>query len=313
MKKILLAAVLAGFGMTGYSQYNIDYGIKIGAANYLGEMGGKEKTRRDFIWDMKLGQSATSAGAFIRYKISPLISVNAGFTWGRIKGNDALSTNVGRRARNLSFRNDILDFSVRGEVYIYNVNDVGNKGRYRTDFKSFVFAGVGGFYHSPKASNPEYNGGAWTALRPLQTEGVDYKKFVIGLPVGVGFFFTQKRQHRFGWEIGWHTTFTDYLDDVSTVYTDPSNFDPAVWSAFVSRSDEIDPSLLPEGGLGHYDGVDDPNLGPDKRGDAEHNDTFMFTQFTYSYVIKGPNNFYRQNYSWLSGSRGRRRKVRAKF
>ncbi|HRF81550.1 MAG TPA: hypothetical protein PL070_15850, partial [Flavobacteriales bacterium] len=43
----------------------------------------------------------------------------------------------------------------------------------------------------------------------------------VSVPVGIGFHFTQRRRHRFGMDLGWRTTFTDYLDDVSTTYKDP--------------------------------------------------------------------------------------------
>ena len=35
--------------------------------------------------------------------------------------------------------------------------------------------------------------------------------------------FTYDRNHRFGFDFSWTPTFTDYLDDISTVYNDPDN------------------------------------------------------------------------------------------
>src|SRR5690606_28133505 len=108
----------------------------------------------------------------------------------------------------------------------------------------------------------------------------------ISIPAGIGVFITYKRQHRFGWEMGWQTTFTDYLDDISGFYPDISAVgDPNLYDIFTSRSNEIPPSELPGGGIANY--------GPGaKRGDPSHNDTFMVTAFTYSYVVRGPNTFY---------------------
>lgn len=285
------------------SYYKIDVGGHLGVSNYLGEMGGKEKDRRDFIWDMKLNQTRWAMGGFVRYKINDFVSVRADLAYLRIQGDDALSTNRGRRGRNLHFRNDIVEFSGRTEVYIYNDNDVGNRGRYRLDFKSYAFAGVGGFIHGPKA---KYNG-SWTKLRPLETEGVTYKKLGVCFPFGVGFYFTQKRHHRFGWEMGWRITLTDYLDDVSTVYADPALLGSPEAVALANRHDEIAIDDLADVPSSLYY---EPGQ---KRGDATHNDTYFFTAFTYSYVFRGKNPFYTQHYSWLGGRRGRGQGIRIKF
>ena len=54
-KGVLALAITALSSVGVQAQYNWDIGVHVGGANYLGEMGGKEQTRRDFIWDMKLG------------------------------------------------------------------------------------------------------------------------------------------------------------------------------------------------------------------------------------------------------------------
>lgn len=285
------------------SYYKFDVGGHLGVSNYLGEMGGKEQTRRDFIWDMKLNQTRWSIGGFARYKLNDFISVRADLAYCRIQGDDALSTNRGRRGRNLHFRNDILEFSGRAEIYIYNDNDVGNRGRHRLDFKSFAFAGVGGFLHGPKA---KYNG-SWVKLRPLATEGVSYGKVSVCFPFGLGFFFTQRRHHRFGWEMGWKLTLTDYLDDVSTVYADPSVLGSAEAIDLANRHDEIAADQLSTVPSAVY------YKPGQKRGDPTHNDTYFYTAFTYSYVFRGKNPFYTQHYSWLGGRKGRGTGIRIKF
>jgi hypothetical protein len=283
-------------------QYRFDYGFRAGVSNYLGEMGGKEEARKDFIWDMKLQSTRWVLGGFARYKINPLLSVNMGVSYLRIEGDDALSTNKGRRGRNLHFRNDMLESYIRTEVYFLDANDVGNRGRYQTDFKAYAFTGFAAIMHSPKAIHD----GAWIKLRELQTEGIEYGKFTFGLPVGLGFFFTQKRKHRFGFEMSWTPTFTDYLDDASTVYADGLT---GVAAAVANRYDDIDPSIITAGLVPNAD-----QYAPgSKRGDPTHNDTYMYTAFTYSYLVRGYNNFYTQHYGWLGGRKRGVRKVRAKF
>lgn len=299
---ITLVFVAGSFNQIS-AQYKMDYGFKVGLSNYLGEMGGDEQTRRDFLFDMKLSETRWVLGGFARYRINNIFAVNVGATYARIQGNDALSTNRGRRGRNLNFRNDFGEIYARAEAYFFNENDVGNRGRYGLDFQMFGFAGFSGVIHGPKT---QLNG-EWIKLRPLQTEGPDnkYGLFTFGLPVGGGFFFTKKRKHRFGMELQWTPTFTDYLDDVSTVYFDHSASD-ATTQALANRRPELafnDPTVPLSNNY-------EPSQ---KRGDETHNDTYMFTSFTYSYLVRGKSNFYTQHYGWLSGRKKGTRKVRAKF
>ena len=49
------------------------------------------------------------------------------------------------------------------------------------------------------------------------------------------------------------------------------------------------------------------------RGDPTHNDSYLTLTFTYSYVLRGQSNFYRQRYSWIRGTKRVGRKSRAKF
>lgn len=289
-----------------------DFGGKLGGTNYLGDMGGKEKTRRDFVMDMKLGQTRWAAGAFGRYEFSPYFSAAVAIEHGRIQGRDDLSTNKGRVGRNLSFRNDIFELNGRGELYVYNVYDVGNRGKYRTDLRTFLFAGLGVAYSNPKARNLDYSN-KYQALRPMMNEGEKYSPFQAVIPVGFGLAFTHKhrgKRHRFGFEMGWRLTFTDYLDDVSKTYVDPSQVaDPSKYYFFANRTDAV-PGMTPEWSA-NYGPPSDVTFG--KRGDPSHNDNYLFMQFTYSYLIRTNGSFYRQKYGFLSNKGKGFRVTRAKF
>lgn len=282
-------------------RYAFDYGFGVGMANYLGEMGGKEKPRRDGIADMKLNQTRWTVGGFARYKFNNFVAAHAGLTYVRIQGDDKLSTNRGRRGRNLSFKNDMLELALRGDVYVYGVNDVGGTGRYRLDFKAYLFGGIAGVLHSPKTA---YNG-EWVKLRPLMTEGVKYSKMTFAIPIGMGIYFTNKRKYRFGFEAGWRISFTDYLDDVSNLYVDHSDSENQMLIDLANRRPELGDDASVARADNYLPGM--------KRGDPTHNDTYFYAMFTYSYVLRGRNTFYTQNYNWLFGKRGRHRLVRVKF
>ncbi|HEY1037958.1 MAG TPA: DUF6089 family protein [Bacteroidia bacterium] len=300
------------FTFEGYSQYMFEYGGSAGIANYLGEIGGKEKERRDFISDMKLAKTRQSLSGFVRYKFSRRFYVKGELMYFRISGDDKLSTNPARNARNLSFVNDMFDLTTQGQFVFYENTDLGSDYRFRLAFRAYIGVGVGAFYSNPKAKNAA---GEMVALRPLETEGVTYKAFGINLPATMGFHFTYRKKHRFGWELNWRTTFTDYLDDVSQGWGDPSKM-TAEGVAMSNRTPELDPDLFAEspGFLNNFgfDKIMNPN---NKRGDPSHNDSYMTMNFSYSYILRGKSSFYRSRYGSFFNKRGRSkmRKIRAKF
>ena len=51
-----------------------------------------------------------------------------------------------------------------------------------------------------------------------------------------------------------------------------------------------------------------------KRGDPEHNDSYMTATVNFSWAIRGRSKFYKAKHSWVLGkNKRRRRKSRAKF
>lgn len=308
VRRLLIFLLLLIGPLSVFSQFRWDFGGGLGVANNLGEMGGKELTRRDFIADLKLKETRWALNGFARFKLHPNVSVKGILTYARLEGADSLSSNPGRAGRNLHFRNDIFELSATAEFYFYEVNDIGRSYRFRNDLRVYAFAGVGGLYSNPKA---KYQG-SWIALRPLRTEGQtkEYSQFLIEIPAGIGMYFTIKKQHRIGWELGWRTLFSDYLDDVSTVYADPSVL-PNQTSIDLANQSSMSLYLSnPELGYAH------PNnyLPGMKRGDPTHNDSYLITTFNYSYVVRGRSKFSKSRYSsYFKSKRYKKRKVRAKF
>jgi hypothetical protein len=304
MKRCLTPALLL-ISLASAAQFRMDAGIRTGVSNYLGEMGGRQSSRKDFVNDLKLAETHFSCGAFVRYKVHPYIAVQADLSYGRISGDDKLSTNPGRAGRNLNFRNDIIELSLTWQFRIMQFSDVGRTLRYRNDFRAYGFAGLGCFYHNPKA----YYSGTWIYLRPLKTEGQmkAYSKAGISIPMGIGLYYTKNRQFRIGWELGWRKTFTDYLDDVSTRYAVPSELPNTLSAELANRTDELtaDPSFA-------Y------NYQPgSKRGDPTHKDAYVFSTINFSYVIKGrrSSNFGKPKYidNYDVGRTYKKRTVRIKF
>ena len=310
-KAIIYFSVFILIPFAGNSQFKMDFGGSLGVANYLGDIGGKELTRRDFVPDLKFSQTHLAASAFVRYKVHPSISLKAEFTYGRISGKDKLSTNIGRNRRNLNFRNNIFELAFTGEFFFYEINDVGRAFRYRNDFRAYVYAGIAGYHHNPKG---QYAGsGAWIPLRPLGTEGQNntpgekpYNLWCLSIPTGVGFYFTINKEHRITYEIGWRTTFTDYLDDISTTYATNAELNNDQQAIDMANQTGL---LIPSSDPVYY------SFQPgQKRGDPTHNDSYIFTTVGYSYSIRGRSKFGKQRYQkYFKGNKYKKRKIRAKF
>lgn len=318
MNRLLLLLLFSAGILTSQAQYNWEYGVMIGGANYLGDIGGQEQTRRDFVWDMHLNKTNVALGAYGRYKFSKRMAVLANFSYLQIGTSDWVSTNPARVARNLNFRNRMFELGARAELTLFYDNDVGGRGYYNPDFRFYVFGGLSVFHHNPQGrvmdATSEFFGPEWHNLRPLRTEGQDepYSALGVAIPAGFGLYFTFDKVWRIGWELSWRTTFTDYLDDLSGTYADPATLPNDLARALASQTNQ-----------GIISDINDPASGTvfshqyvdgfvTKRGDPSNNDSFLTTQLTVGKVIRGRSQFYRKKYSWLRNRTGAR-KSRAKF
>ena len=345
MRKILLFALIVSLPSLVFAQYKKEVGIIFGGASYLGEMGGKEKTRRDFVLDTKLGQTRTNEGIYFRYKVKPKIFVTGTFNHGILRGADTLSTNPARNGRRLDFKNNIIELGVLGEYVFYQNNGMkgrggrgGGRSSSKKDFRAYLTGGIAWYHHNPKGSDAD---GKWVKLQPIGTEGqgttgkaAKYKLSGFAIPLGAGFNYTLNRTIRIGLELGWRTTFTDYLDDVSTVYVNPERFEkpPGDKSSdsykqkfyFYDKSDkraDDDPDRSEIAANGKNYGFDaeraakagNEAAGEQKRGDPKHKDSYSFLQIKAGYVLKGKSKYYRSKSSYVSRSKYKKRRVRAKF
>jgi hypothetical protein len=254
------------------AQFSTEVGINAGASNYLGDIGGLNSSARPWLLDMKTQETRWAFGGYLREKINTKFFIEEQFNWIRICGADSLSSNHGRKGRNLFFRNDIEEVSILCDWVFYQLTDMGGYFSYKTTFSAYLTGGISGFHHNPQT---EYKG-QWVDLQPLHTEGVDYSLYQPGIPMGVGFFYTFNRQYRFGWNLIWTETFTDYLDDVSNKYV---ALPPGSTAAAVADRSWGVPGMT-EGWAANY-------LPGNKRGDPRNDDSFLTTELSFGYVFKG--------------------------
>ncbi|RLD25323.1 MAG: hypothetical protein DRI54_05115 [Bacteroidetes bacterium] len=306
MTKLYYFIVLLFISVSANAQYNWEIGGGLGVSNYLGDIGGGAGEAKNSVADLKMNQSKLSVTAFSRYRFSHRIALGAFLTYGRIAGEDANSENRSRRGRNLSFRNDLFELAIRADVALYTNYDVGRKGYYNPDFKLYLFLGVAGLYSNPQAN--ALSDGEWHNLRELKTEGQfdPYSQIVFAIPGGLGFFFTYDRVNRFGFEAQYTLPFSDYLDDVSTVYADPAILPNDLSIELANRRPELDESEDVPAPQNYTAG--------NKRGNPDNIDSYMFLRVYYSRVLRGKSGYYKRGqYNFLHRKNRKRRKSRAKF
>ena len=202
------------------------------------------------------------------YIFSRRISVKAELTWFRIAGSDKIA-NDDRVERNLSFTSNNQELSVQGVVHFLQEPKQFYK---RSAFNAYAFAGIGLLHINPKA---EYEGKKYP-LQPLQTEGVKYSRYQTTIPYGIGIKIMIDPLHNLIIEGGYRSTFTDYLDDISSRrYTNPADLKggPGGLSAILSdRRKERDPDYP----LDYTRGV---------RGNPKQNDGYFLMNVKLQYYL----------------------------
>jgi len=179
-------------------------------------------------WEIGLGLGATgfmgdinpvnpfyfkSAGASLRAKrnFNPTWGVQASFSYLNLRATDRDSNDPYRRLRNRSMRNNLLEFSVRGEFNFFRFIP----GRESNKYSPYAFVGVGGIMH-----NPYVKMGSQTKfeLQELELQDEDWqrplKKTALSIPVGVGFKRNLLGPWSMGVEVGYRWAMTDHLDNI---------------------------------------------------------------------------------------------------
>ena len=199
-----------------YKSHNWSGNIYLGASNMMGDLGGSNfvGSRGIFDWDAKATRPAIGAGIAVHMGG---VSLATNFLVTRLAGNDAYSNQEFHEDRNLSVRTDLVEADLLLEYRPWS--------RHKGFNRFYLYGGIGAIYYQPKA---EYQGD-WYELRELGTEGQfledgsgPYDDLSIVIPYGLGYKFRLAKSTSLILDLGFRKTFTDYLDDVSTVYADPT-------------------------------------------------------------------------------------------
>jgi hypothetical protein len=257
-----------------WSLHKKELQIGVGATQFNGDLGGAEGIGRDYsLKDINWPSTGVAFWLGYRQRFHPYFATTTSLCVFNLKGADSLSNEPSRNARNLHFRSLGVEIQQRIE-WIFAANEKfgliynlpGNYSKKNRSQQYYLFGGIGLCYFNPKAQNAN---GDWTSLRKLRTENQDkpYSPLTLTLPMGFGFRMGISKMWRVGIELAYVKTFTDYMDDVSGNYADPSN-------------------LSEEGA--YFSNPDSPYIPGDKRGDPNQKDAYyhMNVVFTRNITYK---------------------------
>ena len=213
-----------------------EVGASLGAMNCLTDIGGRKGIGKKFVKDLNLGKTQFTGGAFFAVTYKNAVALRLEYAFGKITASDNVLSSVDvkdiarmRYNRNTEFRSNISEFSLTTEIHpLFIFINYEERESDPPRYSPYLLAGVGYFSFNPQA---RLKNGNWVDLQPLSTEGQGFSKYTdvkpyklqqINFPVGLGIKYELSRMFNVRGEFMYRVTTTDYLDDVSTVYSDPT-------------------------------------------------------------------------------------------
>jgi hypothetical protein len=274
---------------------NTEAGFTIGPMVFLGDLGGHAGKGTTFIKDYNMNTTKLAFGGYYAFYPAQWLGFRLSLNYGSIEGSDQTIKPKGgdeetRLARNLDFQSKIIEGTFMAEVYpTVLLEDEPDDVTAR--LRPYGVIGLGLFHFNPQGSYHNTNTGDtyWVDLAPLHTEGQGfpeypdrkaYKLTQLNIPIGVGIKYFLSENLNLSFEIVHRKTFTDYIDDVSTRFVDPSLFykylspsQAPIAAAMANKSAQ---------------GYNTPGYGVNaKRGDPTQNDAYFTAQFKIGIRIGG--------------------------
>lgn len=194
--------------------------------------------------------------AGLNYRLSEHFSLRGGFRIYQVSADQKHSKNY---TGNLSFKSLNPDIYLGGQA---NLIAFTREPR----FNPYLFAGVGFTHLNSKAKLDNQ----WHKLAPQTTEGVSYNRLPLIITAGIGVNYRYNDRWSVGLELTNNFAQSDYLDDVSTFYPDPTVLPSDLSRRLSDRSPEIGlPAQVPG------------NI----RGNPNQKDSYLFFNFTVQRVI----------------------------
>lgn len=287
----LFVLIVAATYVPSYSQYYgekssfFEAGFTMGPSNFLGDLGGNKGIGRHGLKDNNFPMTKFNFGLWLTYQPNEWLAFRLAANLGKLEGDDAIIKPKGgyeeaRLIRNSDFRSKLYEAFFAMEIYPtvffeYEPTDIFHK------LRPYGLIGVGVFNFNPQGTDPQT--GQWVDLKPLHTEGQgfpeypdrkEYKLTQLNVPTGLGVKYFLSEKVNISLEVIHRTTFTDYIDDVSTRYIDPALFYTHLPLAQAQVAERLANKSLGPGGIGTR------FVPGNKRGTAENNDAY------YTFGIK---------------------------
>jgi hypothetical protein len=269
-------------------------GFTVGPMVFLGDLGGHFGKGTGFLKDYNMSTTKIAVGAYLTVFPQQWLGFRFSANYGAVEGDDGLIKSHGgdeasRLARNLNFRSKIFEATVMAEFYptVFLEDEPEDvTGRLRP----YGVLGLGLFHFNPQGSFTDANGTVdWIDLKPLHTEGEgfaeypdrkNYSLMQMNIPMGAGIKYFFSENVNISFEIIHRKTFTDYIDDVSTTYVDPTLF-----SKYLSPSQA---ALAVQMSNKAVNGYNTPGYRKgNKRGDTGQKDAYFTAGFKVAFRIGG--------------------------
>jgi hypothetical protein len=241
---VLILLLILGFYAPAICQISRwEAGAIGGPIAYLGDLGGNNGRGGVLLKDYTWKSTRCAQGAYLGYHPKDdWLSLRLSLIHGELAGDDAWikpgkdGDEQTRRERNLDFRSALDEVAVMAEIYptVWLENGSGKGKGKKNKLKPYVSLGVGIFHFNPQGTYTDPSGNSsWVDLRPLHTEGEGFPEYPdrkmyaltqLCIPMGTGVTYFLDERWSISGEIMNIKTFTDYIDDVSTRYIDPSLF-----------------------------------------------------------------------------------------
>ncbi|MEP6582616.1 MAG: DUF6089 family protein [Ginsengibacter sp.] len=258
------------------SDFVFEIGGSVGAMNAFTDLGGRKGLGKKFVKDFNFKNTQFSGSIFFSTVYKNEFALRLEATFGQIHAYDSILKKVApttneRYERNLSFRSSIAEISLVLEAHPFFIFGNYDDDHYPPAVSPYLLAGIGYFHFNPQAKlNNNY-----VNLQPLSTEGEGfaeypnskvYKLNQVCFPLGIGARYDISALLNLRAEIVTRILQTDYLDDVSGRYVDPTVYQNYFTGTKLTQAILLNDRHKPGATTAHPDGI---------RGRPINNDSYI--------------------------------------